>query len=279
MKKSTVEQIRDRFDKDVERFSNLETGQFSTIDARLSLELIADVSSRVNPNAKSLLDIGCGAGNYSLKILERVPNLDVTLIDLSRPMLNRAVERVSSSTSGKITAIQGDIREAQISESEFDIICAAAVLHHLREDKEWQQVFSKVYAALKPGGSFWISDIITHSDVRVQSIMWERYGEYLSQLKDKAYRDEVFAYIEKEDSPRSLLFQMDLLRSVGFKDIEVLHKNCCFATFGAVKDSEPSADKSICNRVLYNKKQCEATAQRLLSAKQEINKKGKRKNG
>lgn len=216
-------------------FSNLETGQSSAIDAQLSIELIADVTSQINPKAKSLLDIGCGAGNYSLKILERLPNLDVTLLDLSRPMLKRAVERLSSRTSGKITAIQRDIREAQIGESEFDIICAAAVLHHLREEKEWQQVFSRIYAALKPGGSFWISDIITHSNARVQSIMWQRYGEYLSRLKDDAYRDEVFAYIEKEDSPRSLLFQVDLLRSVGFKDIEVLHKNCCFATFGAIK--------------------------------------------
>ena len=42
--KSTVEQIQQRFDKDVERFSNLETGQSVTIDALLVLELIARVA-------------------------------------------------------------------------------------------------------------------------------------------------------------------------------------------------------------------------------------------
>ncbi len=31
------------------------------------------------------------------------------------------------------------------------------------------------------------------------------------------------------------LFQLDLLRQVGFAQIEVLHKNVCFAAFGAVK--------------------------------------------
>src|SRR5262249_6939545 len=36
--KSTVEQIRVRFDNDVERFSNLDTGQSATIDAPLVLE-------------------------------------------------------------------------------------------------------------------------------------------------------------------------------------------------------------------------------------------------
>jgi tRNA (cmo5U34)-methyltransferase len=65
--------------------------------------------------------------------------------------------------------------------------------------------------------------------------MWERYGEYLSALKDEAYRDHVFAYVEKEDTPRPLTFQLDLLREVGFAQTEVLHKNVCFAAFGAVK--------------------------------------------
>ena len=237
MSKSTIEQIRERFDADVERFSNLETGQSATIDAPLSLTLIADAASRVNPGARSLLDVGCGAGNYSLKILERLPNLEVTLIDLSRPMLDRAVERVSRVTSGRVTALQGDVRELPMGESRFDIICAAAVLHHLREAEEWHSVLSRLHNALKAGGSLWISDLIEHSDPRVQALMWKRYGAYLTQLKDEAYRDHVLAYVAQEDSPRPLMFQLDLLRTVGFQEVEILHKNSCFAAFGAIKGS------------------------------------------
>jgi len=128
MTKSTVAQIRERFDADVERFSNLETGQSATIDAPLSLALIAEAAGRVTPAASSLLDVGCGAGNYSLKLLGRLPNLDVTLVDLSRPMLDRAVERVSRATSGKVVALQGDIRELQVEKSRYDIICAACII-------------------------------------------------------------------------------------------------------------------------------------------------------
>ncbi|HEV2694857.1 MAG TPA: class I SAM-dependent methyltransferase [Verrucomicrobiae bacterium] len=235
MNKSTTDQIRERFDKDVERFSNLETGQSATIDAPLSLALIADAATRVTSHATALLDVGCGAGNYSLKLLERLPNLDVTLVDLSRPMLDRAVERVSQATTGKVTALQGDVRELDLGKSRFDIICAAAVLHHLRETEEWHRVFSKFHTTLKPGGSLWISDLIEHSDARVQFLMWERYGAYLSEFKDEAYRDHVFEYIAQEDSPRPLMFQLDLLRQVGFSDVEVLHKNSCFAAFGGIK--------------------------------------------
>ena len=54
--KSTVEQIRRRFDNDVERFSNLETGQTATIDAPLVLELITQAAAEVTPHAARLLD-------------------------------------------------------------------------------------------------------------------------------------------------------------------------------------------------------------------------------
>jgi tRNA (cmo5U34)-methyltransferase len=40
MKKSTVEEIRQRFNADVERFASLETGQSATVDAPLALDLI-----------------------------------------------------------------------------------------------------------------------------------------------------------------------------------------------------------------------------------------------
>ena len=39
--KSSVDDIRRRFDADVDRFSNLETGQSATIDAVLALDLVA----------------------------------------------------------------------------------------------------------------------------------------------------------------------------------------------------------------------------------------------
>jgi tRNA (cmo5U34)-methyltransferase len=235
MLKSTVTEIRERFDKDVERFSNLDTGQSATIDAPLALELIAAAAARTTPHATALLDVGCGAGNYSLKLLQQLPGMDITLIDLSRPMLDRAVERVTPATAGRVTALQGDIRDLPIGEASCDVIVAAAVLHHLRDESEWRAVFMKLYHALRPGGSLWISDLIEHTDPRVQALMWERYGEYLAKLKDTAYRDHVFAYVTKEDTPRPLMFQLDLLRGTGFADVEILHKNSVFAAFGAWK--------------------------------------------
>ncbi len=235
--KSTVEEIRARFDDDVERFANLETGQTATIDAPLVLELITRAAAACTPEARNLLDVGCGAGNYSLKMTGLLPGLDVTLVDLSRPMLERAFARLRPAIAGNIRLEQADIRDLPLNPGSQDIILAAAVLHHLRTPLEWRAVFAKFYRALRPGGSLWISDLVTHSLEPVHALLWARYGEYLTALKDEAYRDHVFQYIEREDSPAPLMFQLDLLREVGFHQVEILHKNGPFAAFGAIRQS------------------------------------------
>src|ERR1044072_5460500 len=102
--KSTVDEIRQRFDADVERFSNLDTGQSATVDAPLAMALVEQAAAATTPHARHVLDVGCGAGNYTLKLLEQLPNLDVTLNDLSQPMLDRARQRISPVTTGRITA-------------------------------------------------------------------------------------------------------------------------------------------------------------------------------
>jgi len=233
--KSSVKQIRDRFDNDVERFSNLETGQSATVDAPLVLDLVARAAAAASPLATHLLDIGCGAGNYSLKMLQMLPNLNITLVDLSRPMLDRAVKRISPHTTGSMTPLQMDIRELELAQGQFDIILAAAVFHHLRDETEWRAVFSKCYQALRPSGSLWISDLIEHTTPAIQSLMWDRYGVYLTAFKGAAYCEQVFGYIEQEDTPRPLMFQLDMLRTVGFREVEILHKNSVFAAFGGIK--------------------------------------------
>lgn len=235
MTKSTVEEIRLRFDNDVERFSNLETGQSATVDAPLAMQLVAQAAAAVTQIARDVVDVGCGAGNYTLKLLESIPDLNCTLIDLSRPMLDRAVARITPKTGGRVTTIQADIRSIELPPGGSDLILAAAVLHHLRTDDEWQSVFTMFHRALRPGGSIWIFDLIESSMTPIQSLMWKRYGEYLSAFKGDTYRDDVFKYVEHEDTPRPLMYQLDLLRNVGFRDVDILHKNCCFAAFGALK--------------------------------------------
>ena len=77
--------------------------------------------------------------------------------------------------------------------------------------------------------------MVSHDIPVIHELMWEKYGKYLETLGGREYRVKVFAYVDKEDSPRSLTYQLKLMREVGFEKVEVLHKSSCFAAFGGIK--------------------------------------------
>jgi tRNA (cmo5U34)-methyltransferase len=233
--KSSVEQIRQRFDADVERFSKLETGQQAAMDAPLILDIVSrSAASNLRPHSK-LLDLGCGAGNFTLRVLGQVSPLDCVLVDLSQPMLDRAKLRVQAATSGSVQTIQSDIRQLSFTPDSFDVILAGQVFHHLRDDADWQKMFELLHKWLRPSGVLFVADFTTFDDADIQKLMLSRYAEHLETFGGMEYREKVLAYCDVEDSPRSIKFQFDLLRQIGFRDYDILHRNSLFAAFYARK--------------------------------------------
>ena len=123
----------------------------------------------------------------------------------------------------------------ELKENHFDIILAGAVLHHLRDDQDWETTFGKLFKLLKAGGCLMISDLISQESEILKDYVWERYGDYLEALGGKEYRSKVLDYVAKEDSPRSMNFQLALMKQVGFKSVEIFHKNMCFGALGGIK--------------------------------------------
>ncbi|CAN0418958.1 unnamed protein product, partial [Scytosiphon promiscuus] len=147
----------------------------------------------------------------------------------------KSYERVFEQTNKNVQVVKRDIREVPLKQNHFDIILAGAVLHHLRDDQDWETTFKKIYGLLKPGGCFMISDLITQDTEILNDYTWERYGDYLEELGGKDYRKKVLDYVDKEDSPRSMNYQLDLMKKLGFSKVEILHKNMCFGACGGIK--------------------------------------------
>ena len=237
--KASVEEIRATFERAeaVEHYSNLNTGQQTALDSALMMEVLTLAAIRTTPHARDVLDIGCGAGNYTLKLLEYSAGLNCTMLDISRAMLDRAQERVRQQRGGRVQLLHGDIRDIELGREHFDLVMSGTALHHLRSDREWEVVFRKIFCSLRSGGSFWISDFISHEHPVIQECMFARYGNYLEIHGGPAFREKAFSIIDREDSPRSVEYQMQLLQKIGFVKVTILHKHACFAAFGGMKVS------------------------------------------
>lgn len=233
--KHTVEEIQTLFDSDVERFSDETTGQTSAVDAAIVLDMIEESAARMQSGAKFLCDIGCGGGNFSIRIARRLPQLQVTLIDLSRSMLDCASARLTAEHFHVEKIVQGDIREMSLEPEKYDLIVAGAVLHHLRTQDEWRTVFAKIYQSLSSDGMFWYWDLIRHENDEIQAIQKKRYAEYLVAKVGREQQERTFEMIERSDTPETPAFIILTLHELGFRNIDILHKNATFLALAARK--------------------------------------------
>jgi 2-polyprenyl-3-methyl-5-hydroxy-6-metoxy-1,4-benzoquinol methylase len=93
-----------------------------------------------------VLDIGCGDGAISLPLLPRCSRL--TLLDLSRSMLDLARRRVPAERADDVEIIAGEFMHAALEPRSYDLICCIGVLAHVDSPGD---VIAKVAKLVEPG--------------------------------------------------------------------------------------------------------------------------------
>jgi SAM-dependent methyltransferase len=102
-----------------------------------------DVALRLCRGRESILEIGCGSGNFLRRVAERMP--DVRAVGLE---INEAVE-VSEFSAG-FELVHGEFSEFSAAhESEFDLVCSFQVLEHVVDPLRFVQLSC---TAAKKGG-------------------------------------------------------------------------------------------------------------------------------
>jgi SAM-dependent methyltransferase len=115
--------------------------------APLGLEAIRALAPQCGEH---ILDIGCGCGQASLQLAERVgPGGAVTGVDISRPMLGVARQRPVPPTSARPVFREADVQTADLGTAEFD---AAFSRFGVMFFADPAVAFANVARALKPGG-------------------------------------------------------------------------------------------------------------------------------
>jgi ubiquinone/menaquinone biosynthesis C-methylase UbiE len=94
----------------------------------------------------TVLDVGCGPGNFTRAFAEEVPGGLVVGLDASGPMLVRAVEETAA---GNIEYVRGDASDLPFKDASFDGVCCFAALYLIDDP---YGALDEIVRVLRPGG-------------------------------------------------------------------------------------------------------------------------------
>jgi ubiquinone/menaquinone biosynthesis C-methylase UbiE len=109
----------------------------------------------------TLLDAGCGTGNYSQALVGAVGRIEA--VDLNTGMLAQAAEKLDAEVqAGRIAFQEASIDSLPFEDQSFDAIVINQVIHHLEDEGEegyprHELVFKEFQRVLKPGGMLLIN--------------------------------------------------------------------------------------------------------------------------
>ena len=166
------------------------------------LEYADLVLLHAQPRAQeTVLDVGAGAGLVAFRALERWPDLDVTLTDISSPLLQVAAAAARSkgvlSQCRFVEASADDL--SGIADSSIDLVVARACVAYVSDKTA---AFREMYRVLKPGGRISLAEPINQEHALSVRVMRERLQS------------------SREDVPDALLTLLHRWKSAQYPDTE-----------------------------------------------------------
>ena len=145
----------------------------------------AEATERVD--ARTILELGIGTGETTRRVLACHPNAQLTAIDSSPEMLERAHEAHPGAE------LHLSRLEDPLPRGPFDLVFSALAVHHLDAAGK-RDLFDRIAAVTRPGGRFVLADVVVperDEDVQIE-IDWvmdlpDRLDDQLAWLRDAGF--------------------------------------------------------------------------------------------
>ncbi|MCC7106395.1 MAG: class I SAM-dependent methyltransferase [Chloroflexi bacterium] len=132
-------------------YDALVTPLFDRLYARIALELAQQFRSG------HILEVGGGSGRVAVRLAQRVPDLQITGVDLAPDMVERANQHAAvAGLMPRVHSLVGDVASLSFPDAHFDGVYSTFSVHHWSEPAKGM---AELYRVLKPGAEAWIYDI------------------------------------------------------------------------------------------------------------------------
>ena len=133
-------------------------------------------------NTNSVLDAGCGFGQWSLAL--SLLNSEVTSIDFSQKRVDFLNKIKPNLPNSRINFFQGEIENIDLKLNQFDLIFCYGVIFLC----DWKLALSKLIKLLKPGGKIYVNA----NDIGWYIFLWETEYNKTSDYNPKKLVSEAF---------------------------------------------------------------------------------------
>jgi tRNA (cmo5U34)-methyltransferase len=171
--------------------------------------------------AFTVLELGCGTGTLTERLLGEFPHAQVTAVDLSPRMIELA-RRKTYRFRRRVTFRVEQLTDLDL-EGPYDAVVSALAIHHLA-DRAKGTLFRRVARWLPPGGYFGNADDHLPEDPVFDS----RFRQIASALQASgapppggSSPQAVWHAHEAFDHPASLSAEIELLRRAGLTHVDV----------------------------------------------------------
>ncbi len=202
------------------------------------------VANCLPATATQVLELGCGTGELSLRVLRQCPSARLTAVDYSPRMLSYAQAKIEAAGFNRVSWIEADFGDwaegglEALPINSFDACVSSLAIHHLRDPLK-QSLFRQIHRNLKPGGCFWNADPTPPESqvlARLYQIVREAWtaqqGTALAAVKAKTGHGKPTHGHSSHDHLATLSAHLTMLEDAGFHNLDVPWKYYGLAVFG-----------------------------------------------
>ena len=131
-----------------------------------------ELLAALTPASGHVLDLGGGTGALSAAVLDGLPGVRVTLLDVDRDMLGEARQRLAGH-GDRVAFKEGSFLDPLPT---ADAVVASLALHHVHDLQTKTELYRAIHDTLSRGGVLLNLDAAVSEDTRLNALVFDRWA-------------------------------------------------------------------------------------------------------
>lgn len=203
-----VEEMAAFFDRAAVDYESMHLG---AVDA--GMEGKNGISELLPKDAKRILDLGAGSGLELEQIFKEHPNIEVSVVDISKSMLAKLRQRFPDRN---IHITVSDYFQADFGIDAYDAAISSMTMHHwLPEEKA--KLYPRICQAIKSGGLYIENDYILTDGTDAE--LEDQQDKILAERRKLDRENPSISHVHM-DVPLTVATETKILLDAGFREVK-----------------------------------------------------------